>query len=172
MGAQLQINRRMEQRLPVAVHLRHNGGHILQVAFRQHRLLQIIGVAPVHAVLVGGIADDFLFLHRGHMTGINTQGDAVLFAKVRQDGLLIGGGRIVPQRPHTTIGVAADEVVGFKFYNGRRDHIQKFLNTHILLDRERRGFYFLQTASSFQSSGMIQRSPSKSSNRSVVTFCS
>ena len=32
MGAQLQVDRRVQERLPVAVHLRHDGRHVLQVA--------------------------------------------------------------------------------------------------------------------------------------------
>ena len=121
------------------MHLRHDGGHVLQVGFRQHRLLEVVGVAPVHAVFVGRVADDFLFLHRRDMAGVDTQGDAIFFPKMRQDSLLIGGGRILPQCPHTAVGVATDEVVSFKLDNGGRDHVQKLLNMHILRSRRRGG---------------------------------
>ena len=40
------------------------------------------GIALVHAVLVGRIADDLPFLHRGHMVGVDAQGHAVLLLKV------------------------------------------------------------------------------------------
>ena len=69
------------------------------------------------------------------MAGIDTQGYAVLLAQMGQDGLLISGGRVFPQRPDTAEGVPADEVVGFKFDDGGRDHIQKRLDTHILRSR-------------------------------------
>ncbi|MPM31384.1 hypothetical protein SDC9_77939 [bioreactor metagenome] len=61
------------------MHLRHDGRHVLQVALGGDGLLQILGTAALHPVFVGGVADDFPFLHRGHMPGIDVEGHAVLF---------------------------------------------------------------------------------------------
>ena len=115
------------------MHLRHDGRHVLQVVLRQHGCLQVIGIAPVHAVLVGCVADDFPFLHRGHMAGVDAQGHAVLLPKMGKDRLLISRRGVFPQRPHTAECVAADEVVCFKPDDGGCDHVQEFLDMHILL---------------------------------------
>ena len=66
----------------VLPYLRHDGGDVLQVAFGGDRLLQILGAAALHPVPVGGVADDFLFLHGSHMPGVNVQRHTVLFAQV------------------------------------------------------------------------------------------
>ena len=131
MGAQFQIHSRVQERFTVAVHLCYNRGHVLQVAFRKHRLLQVIGIAPIHAVFIGGIADDLLFFHRGDMASIDPQGNAVLLSEMRQDSLFIRCGRILSERPHTAVCVAADEMVRFKLDHRRGDHVQKFLNPNI-----------------------------------------
>jgi hypothetical protein len=60
-GDELDINRAVEQRLPVAVHGRYQRGHILQIAFRGDRLLEVVGVGARHAVFVGSVMDDAFF---------------------------------------------------------------------------------------------------------------
>ena len=129
-SGQLDIYGGMKQRFTVPVHLRHDGRHILQVAFREDSLLQIVGIAFIHLhpVLIGGVADDLFFFHRRDMAGIDPQCNTVLFAKVPEDCLLIGGGRILPKCPNTTESIAADEMVGTEFNDGRCNHIKKFLN--------------------------------------------
>ena len=61
----------MEQRFFVPVHAGYDGDYILQIALSCDGLLEVVGVAPLHAVLVGGIANDLLFLNRSDMTGVN-----------------------------------------------------------------------------------------------------
>ncbi|MPM15857.1 hypothetical protein SDC9_62231 [bioreactor metagenome] len=73
------------------------------------------------------------------MPCIDVQGHAILFSEVAQDRLFFRGGRVLPQGPHTAEGVAADEVVGTEFNDGGRYHVEKILNTDILL-RRRVGF--------------------------------
>ena len=126
------------------MHLRYDRGHVLQVAFRKHRLLQIVGVAPIHAVFIGGIADDLLFFHRGDMAGIDPQGNAILLSEMRQDSLFIRCGWILSERPHTAVCVAADEMVRFKLNHRRGDHVQKFLNPNITFHFCGCSFCFLQ----------------------------
>ena len=123
MGAQFQIHSRVQERFPVAVHLCYDRGHVLQVAFRKHRLLEIVGVAPVHAVFIGSIADDLLFLHRSDMAGIDPQGNAILFSEMRQDSLFIRCSWVFSQRPHTAICVATNEMIGFEFDHRGGDHV-------------------------------------------------
>ena len=110
-----------------------HGDHVLQIAFRRDRLLQIICVGAAHAVFVGGILDDALFLGRGELPGIDTQGDPVLLAQMPQQSLLVGLGRIFPQSPHAAEGVAADEVVGIKLHHGGCDHIQEGFDAETLM---------------------------------------
>ena len=110
-GGQLDIDRTVEQRLTVAVHGGHQGRHILQVALGGDRLLQVIGVGTVHAVFVGCVLDDSLFLCGRDLPGVDPQGDAVLFSQVAEDGLLVRAGGVFPKGPDAAVGVAADEVV-------------------------------------------------------------
>ena len=130
---QLNVHSRMDEWFPVPVCLRHNGGHILQIAFCHNGLLQIIGIGFVQPVLVGGVADDFLFLHRRYMAGIDAQGHAILFSQVTENGLFFSGGGVFPERPNAAVGVAADEVIGVEFDYRGGDHIQKLLDSVILL---------------------------------------
>jgi hypothetical protein len=61
----------VQERLFAPVHLRYDIGNILQIAFGRDRLLEILGATSLHPVFIGGIADDLLFLHGGHMPGVN-----------------------------------------------------------------------------------------------------
>ena len=131
-SGQLDVNGTMEQRLLVAVAAALHGDHVLQIAFRRDRLLQVICVGAAHAVFVGGILDDALFLGRCELPGIDTQGDPVLLAQMPQQSLLVGLGRIFPQSPHAAEGVAADEVVGIKLHHGGCDHIQEGFDRCVL----------------------------------------
>ena len=131
-SGQLDVNGTMEQRLFIAVAAALHGDHVLQIAFRRDRLLQVICVGAAHAVFVGGILDNALFLGRCELPGIDTQGDAVLLAQMPQQSLLVGLGRVFPQSPHAAEGVAADEVVGIKLHHGGCDHIQEGFDRCVL----------------------------------------
>ena len=149
-SCQLDIDGAVEQRLSVAVHGSHQRRHILQIAFRRDRLLQVVGVGATHAVFVGGILYDALFLGRCYLSGVDAQRDPILFTEVAKDGMLIGLGGILPQRPHAAECVAADEMVRFKLDHGRRDHIQKGFDASSLPALRRCLFRFLcQRDSSF-----------------------
>lgn len=69
------------------------------------------------------------------MPGIDVQGHAIFFAEMPQDGLFLGGGWIFAQCPNTAEGIAADKMVSIEFNNGRGDHVEKFLDMDILLER-------------------------------------
>ena len=133
----------MEQWLSVTVHGSHQRCHILQIAFRRDRLLQVVGVGAAHAVFVGSILDDALFLGRCYLAGVDAQRDSILFTEMAKDSLLIGLRGILPQRPHAAECVAADEVVRFKLDHGRRDHIQKGFDACSLPALRRCFFRFL-----------------------------
>ena len=72
--------------------------------------------------------DDFLFLGCCYLSGIDSQSYTVLFSKMTEDGLFLGGGGVLPKRPNASVGVPADEVVGVEFDNARRNHIKEILN--------------------------------------------
>ena len=142
-SGQFDINRTMEQWLPVSVHGSHQRRHVLQIAFRRDRLLQVVGVGAAHAVFVGSILDDALFLGRCYLSGVDTQRDPILFAQMSENSLLIGLRGIFPQRPHAAEGVAADEVIGFELDHGRCDHIQEGFDACSLPALRRCFFRFL-----------------------------
>ena len=127
-SGQLDIDGAVEQRLSVAVHGSYQRRHILQIAFRRDRLLQVVGVGAAHAVFVGGILDDALFLGRCYLAGVDAQREPILFTQMSENSLLIGLRGILSQCPHAAEGIAADEVIGFELDHGRRDHIQKGFN--------------------------------------------
>jgi hypothetical protein len=52
---------------------------------------------------------------------------------VAQDCLFLRGCGVLAKRPHTAVGIAADEVVGVEFDNRRCDHIKEFLYADVLL---------------------------------------
>lgn len=74
MCGQLDVHSRVDEGFPIPMRLRHDGGYILQIAFSHDGLLQIVGVGFTQAVFIGGVADDFLLLHRRDMAGIDTRG--------------------------------------------------------------------------------------------------
>ena len=142
-SGQLDINRTVEQRLSVTVHGSHQRRHILQIAFRRDRLLQVVGVGAAHAVFVGGILDNALFLGRCYLAGVDAQSDPILFTQMPENSLLIGLRGILPQRPHAAEGIAADEVIGFELDHGRCNHIQEGFDTCSLPALRRCFFRFL-----------------------------
>ena len=131
LGSQLQIYGAVEERLPVPVHGGNQSDHILQVALCSYRLLEIIGGGTAHPVLVGGVVDDALLLGRGHLAGVDTQGDAILFSQMPQNGLLIRGGRIFPQRPDASVSVPAQVMVHIELNDRGGHHIKKLLDLRI-----------------------------------------
>ena len=63
--------------------------------------------------------DDALFLGRSDLPGVDMECDAVLFAEVTQDGLLVRAGGILTQSPYTAVGVSADDMVDIELENAR-----------------------------------------------------
>lgn len=81
MGDEFDVNCAMEEQFSVAVHGGDQRRHILQVALGGDRLrLEIVGVGACHAVFIGGVMDDTLFLCGGDLPGINAERDTVLFS--------------------------------------------------------------------------------------------
>lgn len=89
LGSQLQIYGAVEERLPVPVHGGNQSDHILQVALCSYRLLEIIGGGTAHPVLVGGVVDDALLLGRGHLAGVDTQGDAKQLCEAQHNSVYL-----------------------------------------------------------------------------------
>ena len=124
--------------------------HVLKVTFGSDHLLQVIGVGSIHLVFVGGIVDDPFFLCRTDLPCVDPQSNAVLFAQVPEDGLLIGAGGILAQRPYTAIGIAADEVIGEELDHGRGNHIEEGFDLDLLsLGNDRLNLFLFQCDTSY-----------------------
>ena len=142
-GGQLDIDRAVEQRLAVAVHSGHQRGHILQVTLGGDCLLQVIGVGAVHAVFIGCVLDDTLFLCGRDLAGVDPQGNAIFFSQVAEDGLLVRAGGIFPKRPDTAVGIAADKMVRHEVDHRGSDHVQEGLDVRLLTALSCGGYSFL-----------------------------
>jgi len=68
---------------------------------------------------------------------------AILFTEVLQNGLLIGAGRVLAERPDAAIGVAANIMVGKELDHRRRYHIQKGFDLDFFPFGQRRFNFFL-----------------------------
>ena len=134
-GGQLQEHRTVEERLPVAVHGGDQGNHILQVGLGGDSLLEILGAGAGHSVLVGGVVDDPALLTGGDLPGVDADGDPVHLAQMPQDGLLIGRSGVLPQRPYTAAGVAAQVVVHLEVDDRGGDHVEEILDIRFLHHR-------------------------------------
>ena len=132
----------MEQRFAIAVHICGELRNILQVALGGDRLLQVVGGAALHTVLVGGVRDDTFFFCGGHGSRVNAKRHAVLFAEIAEQCLFRGACRVFPQCPDTAECISANKIVRKKFNHGRCDHIQE---SFLRLGREIsvNGAYFL-----------------------------
>lgn len=67
------------------------------------------------------------------MPSIDVQCHPILLSKMPKDSLFLSGGWIFAQCPNAAEGIAADEVVGVEFDDRGGDHIEKFLDTSIVL---------------------------------------
>ena len=54
------------------------------------------------------------------------------FDQMPQDCLFIGGGGVLPKRPHTAAGVAAQVVVHFEVDDRGGDHVEEILDIRLL----------------------------------------
>ncbi len=84
----------------------------LQVSLGLDGFVHIIAAA-FEFVAAGGVLDDFSLLHALHQAVVDTQGlRRCGHCKLGEDRLLLGGGRVLTDRPYTAIAVAYDIVVG------------------------------------------------------------
>ena len=127
----------MEKGLSVAVHGGHQGDHILQVCLGSDGLLKVVRAGLGHPMLVGGAVDDPAFLAGGDLPGVDADGDPVHLTQVPQDGLLVGGGGVFPQRPHTAAGIAAQIVVHLEIDHRWGDHVEEIFDIRFLRRRTR-----------------------------------
>ena len=131
-GGQFQKHRAVQERLPVAVHGGNQGNYILQVGLGGNGLLEVLSAGAGHPVLVCSIVDNPALLAGGDLPGVDADGDPVHLAQMPQDGLFIGGGGVLPKRPHTAAGVAAQVVVHFEVDDRGGDHIEEVLDIRFL----------------------------------------
>ena len=132
-SGQLQKDGTVQERLPVAVHGGNQGDHILQVGLGGDGLLEILGAGAGHSVLVGCVVDDPPLLAGGNLTGVDAYGDPVHLPQMPQDGLLIGGGGVLSQGPHTAAGVSAQVVIHLEVNDRGGHHVQVVLDIWLRL---------------------------------------
>ena len=71
----------------------------------------------------------------GDLPGVDADGDPVHLAQMPQDGLLIGRSGVLPQRPYTAAGVAAQVVVHLEVDDRGGDHVEEILDIWFLHHR-------------------------------------
>ena len=69
------------------------------------------------------------------LPGVDADGDPVHLAQMPQDGLLIGRSGVLPQRPYTAAGVAAQVVVHLEVDDRGGDHVEEILDIWFLHHR-------------------------------------
>ena len=107
----------MKERFTVSVHICGKLRNVLQVAFSGNGLLQIVGGAALHSVLVGGVGYDPFFFCYCDMAGIYAEGYTVFFSEVAENCLFRGACGIFTQCPDTAEGVAANKIIGIEFHH-------------------------------------------------------
>ena len=117
----------VDQRLPAAVHLGGQGGHVLEVALRRHGLLEVAGVGAGQAVFVAGVLDDLLLLGGGDLPGVDGQVHPVPGPQAAEQGQLLRGGGVPPQGQEGVVPAAGDGMVGVELHHRGGRHVQEVL---------------------------------------------
>ena len=116
----------MQKNLPVVTHGGKQGLHILQIPLRFHSLGDIV-ISCHETVLPSGVVDDLLFLHRRDPAVVQPQGNPGSVGKLGKNRLLLCGGGILPDNPHTAVGVAHNAIIGKELYGSRQNAVKEIL---------------------------------------------
>lgn len=117
--------------------------HVLEVAFSFDGIVHI-GAAAFQFVTAGGVLNDLPLLHRFDQSVVDTERDTVAVGKLREDGLFLGGGRILADHPHASVAVAHDIMVGKKLNCAGQNHVEEVLCAdffHLLRRKNFRGSF-------------------------------
>ena len=131
-GFQLNEHGTVKQRFTVLTQVGDQGHHILEIALCFDCLIQIV-VARHKAVLTVGIVHDLPLFHRLHQPVVDPQGHTVAISQLRQDCLLLCGGRIFLDCPGTAVGISYDITVGKELNGSRCDTVEEVLGCNDLL---------------------------------------
>ena len=124
---QLQKDGTVDERLLVPVRGGDQGDHILQLGFGRHTLLEVVRVASLHTVFVGGVVNDRVSLGRGDLTVIDPQGHSAFFSQMPQDRQFLSGDGIAFQCENASVCSAEDIVIRIESDGGGGDHVEKVL---------------------------------------------
>ena len=93
-------------------------------------MLHVIGVAALHAALVGGVVEDGVLFSRCDLAGINPQSHAAFLAQMPEQGQFLGAGGVAPQGQGAVIRAAQDIAVRVELHGGGGDHVQEVLGRY------------------------------------------
>ena len=144
LGSQLQKDGAVDQRLLVALHGGDEGDHVLEVGLGGDALLEVVGVAPLHAALAAGIVEDGVLLGGGDLPSVDPQGHATLFPQVTEEGQLLGAGGVAPQGQYAAVSAAQNKAVRVETDGGGGDHVQEILGLILRAGSGRRLFLLLR----------------------------
>ncbi len=113
--------------LYVPVHGGYERRHVLEVCLCRDALLHVIGVAALHAALVGRVMDDGLFLGGGDTPEVDVQHDSAFLTKVTEQSQFLCAGGIAAQGEVAVEGAAEDVRVRVELHGGGSEHVQKVL---------------------------------------------
>ena len=142
---QLDEYRTVEQILRLTGQIHQHLDHILEVAFRFHRFLQVVA-AGLHAVAPLGVIDDLGFLCFRNSSQIHTHGHTAAVCQPCEDRLFFRGGRVFPKSPDTSVAVAHDIVIGLELDGSGQDAVEEVLGSDGLGLLRSQRFVFLFSA--------------------------
>jgi hypothetical protein len=124
-GHQFDVDGAVNEWLPVFEGGGDDRRDILQILLRLHIVLDVAGVVMLEFVGFFRLIVQSAFLGGGDGAGVDFERYAIPLSQMLKQGLLTGAGGILPDRPATAIGVAAEVVVGLEFYRAGQDHVDE-----------------------------------------------
>ena len=92
----------MQKRLTVLSQIGKKFDHVLEVPLGLDGIIQV-GAAAFQFVTAGGVLNDLPLLHRFHQSVVDAERHAVAVGKLREDGLFLGEGQIFSDYPYTPV---------------------------------------------------------------------
>ena len=158
LGGKLQKDGAVDERLLVSLHGGDEGDHVLKVGLGGHALLEVVGVAPLHAALVTGVMKDGALLGGGHFSSVDPEGHAALFPKVAEECQFLSAGGVASEGQYAAVGAAQNKAVRVKTDGSGGDHVHEVLGFILRLGLDRRFFLLLRFLLHGESPRFLHRS--------------
>ena len=134
-GGNVHVDRAVDERLFFLALFCHHLRHVPQICLRGDALLDVVGIASLHAAFVGGGMENSVLLGGRNLPRRQAQVNAAHIPNAAQQRQLVGDRRVAFQGQRRMIPPTQNEMVRIEFRRGRRDHVQKVLWTRDLLRR-------------------------------------